>query len=140
MERSDRWVLSLISLSVLAVLGVTGWMFLVEERYDFVVEAACDPATETCFYRECSDLSNLGDCPPNGLENYKIYVLNAADFYSCEDNSCAHECRTGTIKCEEVLCGENEEDECAVYEPPIEEVEEDVEEQGEEDQIEMQVL
>ena len=134
MERSDVVTLSLISLSVAIVLAGTAWLFLFEQHYDFVVEAACDPETETCFYRECSDLSNTGDCPPNALENYKIFYLNAADFASCQDNSCKNECETGAIECTELLCGESEEDECAV---PEEEAETDVPLLEEGEQIEV---
>ncbi len=121
MERSDTIVLSLISVAVIGILGTTAWLFLLKKDYDFVVEAPCDPQTETCFYRECSDLSNTGDCPPNALENYKIYVIRAADFPRCTDNSCSAECGSGLIACTEILCGDGEEDTCATVEETIQE-------------------
>lgn len=110
--------LIIIGLMVVVVIGATGWRYLINEHYDFVVEASCDPSTETCFYRDCS----TGECPPNELENYKVFTIEAKDFDSCEDNSCKRECEEGIIACEELVCGDSEEDECAVIPEPEEEI------------------
>jgi hypothetical protein len=130
METSDKVVLSLIVLSIVAVLGSSTWLYLFQKDYDFVVEAECDPATETCFYRDCT---NLEECPPNELENYRVFRVRAGDFERCANNTCLAECTNQSITCEEVLCGESEEDECAEYvtdtteEPTAEQPEDTVE-------------
>lgn len=117
MEKSSKIFLWVISLSVLLVILSTGYKFLLKKNYDFLVEAPCDPASSTCYYRDCS---NPDDCPPNGLENYRIFSLAASDFPKCTDNSCLNECTSAAIACEEVTCGEDEADECAdtPAEPP----------------------
>jgi len=133
MDRSGTLLLSLILLLTVAVFGATAWLFFVDKQYDFYVEAACDPSTETCFYRDCSDEEVY--CPPNGLQEYKVFYVSAHDFETCADNSCKNECESGSIPCEELMCGEAEEDECAIYEPPLEEViVEEVDEGAEEEE------
>lgn len=117
MERSGKVLLWVLFLSILAVISATGYKFLIQKDYDFVVEASCDSNTETCFYRDCS----TGDCPPNGLEYYRVFLVNAADFESCSDNSCLKECEAGLFSCQEIMCGESEEDECSIPTAPSEE-------------------
>lgn len=64
------------------------------------------------------DCSNPDDCPLNGLEEYRLFYISADDFNTCSDNSCRNECLDGTIACEEVICDEENGDDCA--EAPIE--------------------
>lgn len=123
MDTSGKVALTLLSLMVLVAILATGWLFFIKRDYDFVVEASCNPEMETCFYRDCSV---EGDCPPNELEHYKVYVVNAADFRYCSDNSCAAECSSDSITCEQVVCGEAEEDECSEPASSSEEPEETV--------------
>jgi hypothetical protein len=94
---------------VVTAVCATAYIFLVRKDYDFVVEAPCDPAQETCFFRDCSG----GDCPPNEFEHYRIFSVSAQDFPTCADNSCKAECTDGTLVCTEIVCGESEEDECS---------------------------
>lgn len=49
-----------------------------------------------------------------------MFLVAAADFPQCADNSCLNECVSGAITCEEVMCGDDEADECAdkTVEPP----------------------
>lgn len=112
MEKSSKILLWVISLSVVAVILSTGYKFLIQKDYDFIVEAACDPLAEACFYRDCSE----GDCPPNELEYYKTFLVPASDFPRCSDNSCAPECSSETIACEEIICDEAEGEDCSVVE------------------------
>ncbi len=109
MEKSTKVLLWILSLSVVAVIASTGYKFLVLKDYNFIVEAPCDPAGEVCFTRDCS----TGDCPPNELENYRIFSVPAGDFPKCADNSCLDECVSGLIPCEETVCGDDPADECA---------------------------
>jgi hypothetical protein len=105
-----NWILFWIfSATVILVIGVSFYKFFWLKDYDFIVEASCDPSIESCYVRDCS---TPGDCPPNELEVYKMYVISAGDFSACKDDSCLIECTNGTIACQEVLCGESEEDEC----------------------------
>jgi hypothetical protein len=117
MNLSERLQLTLVLLSVIVVLAVSTWDFLIKKDYAFIIEVECDPVTEQCFYRDCSEEDA---CPPNNLENYRIFTLNAADYESCNETSCKDECVNETFKCEELVCGETEGDECAVQ-PSVEE-------------------
>lgn len=110
MERSSKLFLWIISLSVVAVVAVTGYKFLIQKDYDLIVEAACDHDSAICFHRDCNET----ECPPNGLEYYKTFSVAAADFPKCSDNSCVQECASGAVACEEIICDEENGDECAV--------------------------
>jgi hypothetical protein len=110
MDKWDKIFLWILALSVVAVIAATAYKFLFAKDYDFVLEAPCDPSTNTCFTRDCS---NPDDCPPNGLENYRIFNVKASDFGKCADNSCLNECLSGKISCTETKCGESEEDACS---------------------------
>lgn len=114
METSNKIFLWLIALSVVAVILSTAYKFTLQKNYDFIVEASCDPTSEACFYRNCDD----EECPPNGLENYKVFLINAADFQKCSDNSCTIQCSENSISCEEIICGESEEDICSFHQTP----------------------
>lgn len=116
MEKSTKVLLWALSLSVVAVILSTGYKFLVLKDYNFIVEAPCDPTREVCFTRDCSG----GDCPPNELENYRIFAVPAGDFPKCADNSCLEECLSGLISCEEIVCGDDSEDECVEAEIVLE--------------------
>ena len=109
MQISDTSFLATISLFVVTAVIATAYIFLVREDYDFVIEAPCDPAEEICFYRDCS----AEECPPNGLENYRVFSVSAKDFPKCSDNSCLPECTDGVIACTETVCSESDGDVCA---------------------------
>lgn len=99
-----------MALSIVAVIIATAHRFLIAKDYDFIVEAPCDPLVDICFARDCS----LPDeCPPNNLENYRMFNIKAYDFEKCADNSCLNECLSGQIYCQEIFCGDSEEDACA---------------------------
>ncbi len=106
---SDRIFLSIIALSVIAVVGVTAFQFLYQKHFDFFVEASCDPSVQTCFVRDCS---NPDDCPENGLEVYQVFSLYESDFEKCSDSSCLKECTSGVLSCKPVLCNEEAGDSC----------------------------
>jgi hypothetical protein len=80
------------------------------KNYDYLVETECNPDIEVCFSRDCEE--DPDSCPPNMLSNYKQYYIKAYDFPNCADESCGEACTSGVIQCEEILCGESEEDEC----------------------------
>ncbi len=106
---SNKEFIKLLGISIVAVIIATGYKFYIKKDYDFIVETPCDPISETCFYRDCLE----GECPPNGLENYKIFTLKAYDFSSCSDKSCFVECTSNAIACTETVCGESREDICS---------------------------
>lgn len=99
----------LVSAMVLATIVNNFYIFYFQKNYDFIVEASCDPTEQACFVRSCGEDS---ECPPNELEQYRMFVLKASDFEKCSDDSCLNECVMGAIQCEEVLCGDSEEDIC----------------------------
>ncbi len=111
----NKIFLSVLMLSVVVVVVAAGYKFLWLKDYNFIVEAECDPTSENCFHRDCS---NAEDCPPNGLENYRLFEVPASDFPKCMDSSCARECSKKSISCQEIDCGETESDECSVPEIP----------------------
>lgn len=93
--------------TVLLAIGFSYYKYYYAKDFDYRVEAACDPATETCFQRDCENDPN--SCPPNGLDYYKVYLVKAYDFPKCSDNSCSEQCATGAINCVPVTCGEGDE-------------------------------
>ena len=115
LDRLGKYVLWLVSLSFLVVLLSTGYIFLVRKDYNFYLEAYCNPETTTCFTRDCSEPDS---CPPNNLEDYRVFYVKAKDFNKCSDNSCLTECSSGQISCEEVVCGEEPSDECSLFVEP----------------------
>jgi hypothetical protein len=109
MEPSSKAFLSIMSFSIVAVIAATGYKFLIQKDYRFIVEAECDSSMEACFHRDCTET----ECPPNELEYYKTFSVAAADFPKCADNSCAAECARGAIRCEEIPCDADAGDECS---------------------------
>lgn len=93
------------------VLANNYFKFFENKDYVFIVEAACDPTIEICFTRDCS---NSDDCPPNELEIYKVYELDAKYFKGCADNSCAVFCREKANICTQVKCDQANDDTCIV--------------------------
>lgn len=108
MERSSKLFLWAISLSVAVVIIATGYKFLIQKDYNFLVEAECNPSTETCFHRDCT----VVECPPNHLQDYKKFSVPASDFPKCSSDSCATECANHTITCKEIVCDKVAGDEC----------------------------
>ena len=88
-----------VAVAIVYVTWFNFYKFVITKNYDFYVEAPCNPESETCYLRDCEDY-----CPPNGMAEYKIWMLSAADFADCSDETCAAECESGTVKCEEVPC------------------------------------
>lgn len=109
MDKSSKLLLWVLSLSVVVTIAVSTYNFLIVKNYDFIIEAECSPETENCFYRDCEE----EECPPNGLSSYKSYIISAADFDKCQEDSCSRECRSGTLSCQEIICGESSDDFCS---------------------------
>lgn len=82
-----------------------------KKDYNFILEAPCDTSKNTCFVRDCN--SGYG-CPPNNLNKYRIFKINAGDFNLCQNNSCLNECENKTISCFEIKCGDSDDDTCSV--------------------------
>lgn len=100
-------------LMVVSAIASNYFIFYHEKNYEFLVEAPCDPLTNTCFVRSCE---NADDCPPNQLSEYRIFTLAARDFDSCSNNSCLDECESGALSCTEIMCGQSEDDTCSTAE------------------------
>jgi hypothetical protein len=77
------------------------YFFYFKKDYEFIVETKCDPTTETCFYRDCT---NPDDCPPNNLSYYNQYSLKASDFKACADEDCSYACVNNVISCIKIEC------------------------------------
>jgi hypothetical protein len=117
-EQKTNWFLWLIGLSCLAVIASSFYSLYFKKNYEFVVETSCNPEVDICFERDCT---NPDDCPPNQLEDFKRYNLNAADFAKCENEDCTVACETGLIKCDQITCTPDEllGESCTTVEPPI---------------------
>ena len=107
---ADKTILWFAAISFIAVVLATGYFFLVEKDNLFYLEASCDSSAQSCFIRDCSEPDS---CPPNNLDTYRVFYVAANDFAQCKDNSCLNECVIGKIECEEVICGDSEEDTCS---------------------------
>lgn len=111
MGKADILLLGTLFGLALVAIGTTGYSYWYNNAYPVVVEAECDPEVQNCFYRDCEEADA---CPPNGLSVYTVYSVSARDFDTCADNSCKQECESGAIACEEIVCGEAEEDACII--------------------------
>ena len=118
-EKKVNWFLWLIGISCLMAVASAFYFFYYKKDYDFIVEVVCDTSKETCFQRDCS---NPDDCPPNGLSDFKRYILNAGDFKMCANEDCTNACETGAIKCEPIQCEEDLEagESCSIFEAGVE--------------------
>jgi hypothetical protein len=109
----DRFpLLTILFLMTLAVIGSNFYKYYYSKNFDYLIESPCDPASEICFERDCT---NPDDCPPNGLAVYKQYYVKAYDFPKCSDNSCLRECTEGIIACHDIPCDQDGGDSCLVY-------------------------
>lgn len=89
--------------------------YYVRARFDYLIEASCDPETEMCFSRDCESMD--AECPPNNLSLYKQWFIHASDFPKCADNSCKMECEQEVIECRPILCDAGAGDECKGIDP-----------------------
>lgn len=125
----EKGLSKIIWLAVAAAILYVVWFnfdkFVLSQNYEFYVESPCDPAEETCYVRDCEDY-----CPPNGMAVYKVWMISAADFDECADDTCEAECESGAITCEPVPC-DSEEADCSDTGGEEEGAEEDAEEAGE---------
>jgi len=100
-----HWIL--LAATLIAIF-VSLYIYLFGQRYDFLIEAPCNVATQECYVRDCSE----GDCPPNELSSYRVFIVPAATFDSCTDNSCANVCSPDNSPCTEVMCSAQEDVQC----------------------------
>ena len=120
-DKKHNWFLTLIGSTALISIFVSFYFFYFKKDYNFLVETKCDPKTETCFYRDCS---NPDDCPPNGLSYYKQYNVKAYDFKSCENEDCTKACNENLISCEQISCTKDDIDQevCVIPENNLEQI------------------
>jgi hypothetical protein len=109
-SRFTKVIFGLILLTTLSVIIYNFYTFYYLRDYTFLVEASCDPQEQSCYIRSCTE---EGECPPNGLEQFRMFEINASNFDKCSDNSCANECIVGSIECEEIPCDEDNGDTCS---------------------------
>ncbi len=108
-----RVFLALVFILLVLPIAFSYYKYYYTKDYDYIVEANCDPFIEICFSRDCS----LPDeCPPNGLSNYKMFIVKGYDFNKCLDNSCEDECSNNLINCTTITCGDSDEDVCTTPE------------------------
>jgi hypothetical protein len=105
----NKWLFIIVTVLILTAVANNFYMFYLEKNYNFFVEVPCDSETNNCFVRDCSD----GECPPNNLEEYRVFDIKASDFGKCEDETCFMECSLREIRCLELMCGDSTEDICS---------------------------
>ncbi len=118
-EHSDNkfknWMYFWIFIGSFVVFYVI-YNFYFEKDFSILVEESCDPSTEQCFYRNCEE----EECPPNELEYYSQFYIDASDFTLCEkDTSCNLDtlCTNNPTLCEKVECISGV-DQCYISEQP----------------------
>ncbi len=105
-ENSHNLFLYVLLGGCILVILSSFYFFYFKKKFDFIIETNCNPETETCFHRDCT---NPDDCPPNGFSNYNKYYLRASDFKACGINEdCTEACANGKIKCSKIECTEND--------------------------------
>src|ERR1035437_5572853 len=104
---------------VLIAIISSFYFFYFKKDYDFIVETKCNPETETCFYRDCT---NPDDCPPNNLSYYNEYTLRAKDFKACINEDCTLACTTGVINCVKTECTDTNIEDGTCVVPPSQEI------------------
>ncbi len=92
--------------SILVVVVASFYSFYFKKNFDFIVETACNPETETCFFRDCEEDPEI--CPPNNLSYYNEYTISARDFDVCLNEDCIQACNTGVINCIKTDCTESD--------------------------------
>lgn len=102
---------ALIILTILMVIFTTWYHFYKTKHFQFIVEAPCDINTHTCYIRSCMEEGDY--CPPNNLQSYRVFQINASDFEKCTDNFCLDECLEGDIACTEIECQEDTATSCS---------------------------
>lgn len=110
MKSGFNITLVLLLFASIAIIIVSSYQYyLVDKNLPFVIETECDPTTEKCFHRDCSD----GTCPPNELEFYSEYTLNGKDYDSCSVlDGCLTFCRQEPGRCVKTACEDGGEIAC----------------------------
>ena len=86
------------------IISITSsfYFFYFKKDFNFIIETKCNPETETCFYRNCTNPDN---CPPNKFSYYNTYIVRARDFKACGmSEDCLNACTTGSIPCLKTKC------------------------------------
>jgi len=105
-EKKHNIFLYVLLIGVIISIASSFYFFYFKKDFNFIVETKCNPETETCFYRDCT---NPDDCPPNGFSYYNTYTLRARDFKACGVNEdCLEACTTGAISCTKTECTESD--------------------------------
>ena len=104
-KKHNKFLIILLGMSIISIFS-SFYFFYNKKDFNFIVETQCNPETETCFYRDCT---NPDDCPPNGFTHYNTYTLKASDFKLCGANEdCLASCTTGAISCVKTECTESD--------------------------------
>jgi hypothetical protein len=106
--KTTRTLLIISTAMFLSVLIYNFYSFYFLKSYTLLVETPCGE-NESCFIRSCEG----EECPPSGLESYRLYAIKASDFSSCVDESCISMCQSGSIECEEIICSDSPEETCS---------------------------
>ncbi len=106
-QKSARtWPLtSFVIVSIFFVFLTAYTKYIFAKDYSFYIEGECNPTTTTCFVRDCEEY-----CPPNGLDTYSAYYIDASEFSSCASNDCANICKNLETAhlCEQIACDSND--------------------------------
>jgi hypothetical protein len=100
-ENKHNIFLSTLIVFVFIAIASSFYLFYFKKDFDFITETKCNPESETCFYRDCT---NPDDCPPNNLSYYNQYLVKANDFDICVNEDCTDACTNRLIDCVKLQC------------------------------------
>jgi len=99
MTNSGRLInIIFVAVFITVILGAIQRYYFIKE-YMFTIEVPCDTASEHCFHRDCS----TDDCPPNNLEDYRVFEMRAKRYDACSADDCANYCKSNN-GCIETVC------------------------------------
>lgn len=108
MTESGRLINLIFIVSLIVVIAGALLRYNFFKEYTFTIETSCDPLVELCFSRDCAS----EECPPNGYDSYKVFVIPAHDYGTCVADGCLKYCQIES-KCAEVICESNNGDICS---------------------------
>ncbi len=99
-----------VFISIFLVLCCAYAKYIFAKDYIFYIEGSCNPETQSCFVRNCDEY-----CPPNGLDTYSAYHIQAREYLKCTSNDCASICENSVTKnvCEQITCDTGAGDSCS---------------------------
>jgi len=99
MDKKSKILIIIVSLAIVASVGVSFYKYVITKNYQIFVEIPCDPAVDNCFVRTEED---------DTISNYKILSRQASNIPLCvpenNPNCRAMLCEQDEPNCEFTTC------------------------------------